>query len=173
MDSFNNYIVDSKQLITNVVNIKNSLDANTKLCAVVKADAYGLGLDAICKIIAPYVDYFAVACVKEAKQIRSFNQYMPILILSTIPKNCYMWCAANNVTVTISSIEDLKYIENNINSKIKVHIALNTGLNRIGVSQTKLLKQMIQYIDQSQNIELEGIFSHFATKQNDVVYFFA
>ncbi|MBO7218488.1 MAG: alanine racemase [Clostridia bacterium] len=126
MDSFNNYIIDSKQLVTNVVNIKNSLNAETMLCAVVKADAYGLGLEKVCDIIAPYVDYFAVACVKEAKKIRSFNKVTPVIILSVVPKDSYKWCADNNISVTVVSDDDLIYIENNIDVKIKVHISINS-----------------------------------------------
>lgn len=170
MDSFNNYIIDSKQLVTNVVNIKNVLNTKTMLCAVVKADAYGLGLERVCSIIAPYVDYFAVACVKEAKALRMFNKQTPVVILSIIPKDCYNWCVDNNVSVTVSSEEDLIYIENNIDKKIKVHIPINTGLNRIGISKTKQLKKMLDIIESGSHIELEGIFSHFATKQNDVVF---
>ena len=170
MDSFNNYIIDSKQLVTNVVNIKNSLDVKTMLCAVVKANAYGLGLERVCGIIAPFVDYFAVACVKEAKELRAFNKETPVIVLSVIPKECYKWCADNKVSVTVVSEDDLLYIENNIDTKIKVHIAINTGLNRIGVTKIKQLKKMLDIIEKASYIELEGMFSHFATKQNDVVF---
>lgn len=169
MDSFNNYIVDSRQLIVNAINIKNNLSIGTKLCAIVKANAYGLGIETVCKTLKTYCDYFGVACIKEAKQIRSFDADSKILILSRVPKSAYEWCSNNNVSITVSTLSELNDIAS-IATNINIHIAVNTGLNRIGTSSTKELKKMINFINDNTNIKLEGMFSHFATKSNDIVF---
>ena len=170
MDSFNNYIVDSKQLVINAVNIRRYLGKDTLFCAVVKANAYGLGIQTICKSIKSYVDYFAVACIKEAKDIRSFDRNTPILILGIVPASTYKWCSENNVTVTISNKTDIYNIENNINDVFRVHVALNTGLNRIGFKKTQEIKECLKLISNSKKIVLDGMFSHFATKHNDTLF---
>lgn len=170
MDSFNSYIIDSKELIVNVVNVRKLLKDDTKLCAIVKADAYGMGIETICKILKDYCDYFGVACVREAMAIRSVDSVTPILILGAIPTSCYKWCSLNNVSITISSLLELENLSKESIDSINIHIAINTGLNRIGFKKTKDLKAALYIIKTSNNIILEGVFSHFATKQNDVVF---
>ena len=73
MESFSNYIVNISNLKHNLKSIKNKLKPNVKVCAMVKANAYGHGLKDVC-IALKHADFFGVASCFEAKQIRKFNK---------------------------------------------------------------------------------------------------
>ncbi len=170
MESFSNYIVNISNLKHNLKLIKNKLKPNVKVCAMVKADAYGHGLKDVCKALSG-ADFFGVASVGEAKLIRKFDAYTNVLVVGTIDLKQLLWCALHDVSVEVSSVEELNnYIKILDGNCLKVHIKVNTGLNRIGVTTLKEFKQMLKIIKQNSNVVLEGIFTHFATKFNDVQF---
>ena len=73
MENFNNHILNSANLINNYNKIKKHVGTNVKVCAMVKANAYGHGLKDVC-IALKHADFFGVASCFEAKQIRKFNK---------------------------------------------------------------------------------------------------
>ena len=66
MSNFNKYLIDGDALIQNIKKIKRYVGNSTKICAVVKANAYGVGVKNVCNIIGDYVDFYAVVNVEEA-----------------------------------------------------------------------------------------------------------
>ena len=80
------------------------------------------------------VNYLAVATFEEALAIRNENADISILCLGIIPKEYIKEAIENKITLTINSIEYLEEIEDVLNEKCKVHIKLNTGMNRLGVN---------------------------------------
>lgn len=171
MRKFSKYIINKDNLEYNVSLIKRLLKNKVKLCAVVKADAYGIGVDNVCPVIGDYVDYYAVSNVDEALEIRSLGITSEVLILGIVPLDCVDICAENNITIQISSYDYIKGVLNNLHSSVKVHIAVNTGLNRYGVKTLKEMQKILELIDTNKNkINLTGIFTHFATKSNDIEY---
>ena len=70
MKSFNRFIINKTKLINNVLATKKQLNKGVLFCACVKANAYGLGLAQVCKILKNEADYFAVASLSEALEIR-------------------------------------------------------------------------------------------------------
>lgn len=170
MENFNNHILNAGYLKNNYSQIKNYVGASVKVCAMVKADAYGHGLKDVCKALKG-VDFFGVASAYEAKHIRSFNKHTPILIVGVLNQSCVLWCAENNVSVTVASLKELKNFCAELNNKpLKVHLKINSGLNRIGFNRVKEFKQCLCFIKKHANIKLEGVFTHFATKLNDVEF---
>lgn len=168
MESFNNFIINLSNLKYNYKQIKSFVGANVKVCAMVKADAYGHGMVDVCKAINN-ADYFGVANVLEAKIIRKFNKNTPILIVGVAELNSLIWCSKNNVAITVSSVYELQKILNCLKGEtLKLHIKVNTGLNRIGVSSLYEFKQMLSFINLHNNLILDGVFTHFATKFEDV-----
>jgi len=167
MKCFNDYIVDIDILKNNCWNIKKLIGKNVKFCAIVKADAYGLGCEAICKSLKGLADFFAVACLKEALKIREFDKTTKILILGVVSPKEYEICAENNISISIGTLEQLEKINN---EKLNIHLQVNTGLNRFGFRSLVEFKKALKLIDSKENVKLEGVYSHFATKEQDVKF---
>lgn len=170
MKNFNDYIVDTNVLKQNILNIKKLIDKNTKVCAIVKANAYGIGLETVCKTLANQIDYFGVANLKEALEIREFDKHSKILILGMINIDDLNVCSDNNISISVSNLEMLEEIALNANLPINVHLQVNTGLNRFGFRSVNSFKKALKLIKDSYYIELEGVYSHFATKSQDVSF---
>lgn len=170
MKSFNNFIVNIEILKNNALNIKKHIGKNTKFCAVVKANGYGIGLETVCKSLKGIADFFACACLKEALSIRVFDKNTPILILGYIDNNDLNIIYRNNISISIGSYQQLCEIKKYSKHKINIHLQINTGLNRFGIRTIKEFKKCINFINSSNNLNLEGVYSHFATKDNDITF---
>ena len=138
--------------------------------AIVKADSYGLGS----KVIADYlykngVRHFAVATLEEALELKDIVKESMVLVLGvTNPKNV-KYAVKNNISLTCPSKEwfekTLKELEK-VDSKLKFHIKLETGMNRIGTSEEKELMD-IHNLFYSGKTEFEGIFSHYSNADGE------
>lgn len=170
MKCLNDYIVNTKLLKSNVDNIKSKLEKKVKFCAVVKANAYGVGVHTVCGKLYGLADFFAVANLKEALAIRVFDKQTKILILGAIHSDEYDECASNNISVSISSINHLYECLRNVKSTINIHLQVNTGLNRFGFRSLSVFKNALKLIEDSKLIKLEGLYSHFATKEKDKIF---
>lgn len=151
----------------NLKNIKKLLNEDTKVCAVLKANAYGHGAVKIAKLLEnENVSHFAVARLEEAIELRENNITLPILCLGYIPEQSLELAIKNNVIITIYSLEMAKKL-NNIAMRIKenvfVHIKIDTGMTRIGFQPTEDSIKDIKLINDLECINLEGIYTHFAT----------
>lgn len=136
----------------------------TKFCFPVKANAYGHGLDIIVKNSYDLVDYFAVACLSEAIQVYSACHEKPILVFGRVEYDDISKVLDCDFIYSIHSIEDIRSlskIAKESSIKVKVHININTGMNRMGVGFDSY-KEVIDKAYNSQHIELLGVYSHFA-----------
>ncbi len=170
MGYFIDYKIDAKSLIHNIKQLRKIVAA-AKFCAVVKANAYGLGVKNVCPIIKDYVDCFAVANVVEAEEIRTFDTTTPILILGVVDSGSLNWCAKNAVSVSIFSLIQLKsYCTEKLESVLSVHIKINSGMNRYGLKSLKGLESALKIITKAETIALQGIYTHFSTKDDDLAF---
>jgi len=170
MRNYNKFVLDSNNLKCNLTIIKRLLKDKVKLCAVVKANGYGVGVDSLCSIIDKYVDYYAVSSIQEAKEIRDLGYSTKILVLGETPIENIEYCSNNNISISVGNIEYLKAICENLHSSLNIHIKINTGLNRYGIKSLSEFKKMLRIVDKSKKIKLEGIFTHFATKGDDIEF---
>ena len=150
----------------NLNNIKKLLKEDTKICTVLKANAYGHGSVEIAKFLEnKNVDYFAVARLEEAIELRENNIKMPILCLGFVPEESLEYAIKNNITLTIYSLETAKKL-NDISEKIgvnaKIHIKIDTGMSRIGFEVNEESIDQIIKIANLKNLYIEGIYTHFA-----------
>ena len=136
---------------------------NTKFCAVIKADAYGLGAKVICRKIDDLVDYFAVSSEDEFLEIKKLVSKQ-ILLLDPIYKNITKlarlnceFCVSNEFQ--FNKIYKLAKINKNVTYKI--HIAFNTGMNRFGFDKINDILNVFELCKKTQNITIIGVFSHF------------
>ncbi len=168
MLNYSNFNLNLSNLRNNINIIKNHTGKNVLFCAMVKANAYAHGLKNICQALKGQADFFGVATLGEAKAIRKFNKSTPVLIVSLINLKNVNWCAKNNVSITVNSVEEIEFINKTLTVKnLKLHFKINTGLNRIGfVNGNKFLKAYHLAL-KNPRIICEGIFTHFATKSAD------
>ena len=128
--------VDLDIIKHNINEIKKVIDKNTKLGAVVKANAYGHGAIEVAKVLEEEnVDYICVAGLNEAIELRNNNIKLPILVMGYTPDDCLDIAIQNNITVTIFSKEQAEILSNKSKKtthKANIHIKIDTGFNRLG-----------------------------------------
>ncbi len=158
-------------LNVNLAAVKHNLEeckkrvGDSKLMVVVKTDAYGHGAVPVSRYVEDDVDYFAVACLSEATELRQGGVRKPILILGyTSPKE-YGELLACNIIPTIYTYEAAKKLSDialMLDTKAIIHIAVDTGMGRIGFLPNEAAADEVAQIAKLPGIELEGMFTHFA-----------
>lgn len=155
------------------LNVVRDIVGNRKIMAVVKANAYGHGLIDISKrLVDNGVNYLAVAFVEEALELRESGINTPILVLGAINNQQIPLFINNNIELTGSSIEKLQAISQyavNLNKQAKVHLKVDTGMGRIGV-QWDRVKDFLNIAFTLPNLNIVGIFSHFADAEDDIQF---
>ena len=156
--------VDCENLKNNIINIRQNYPNYKYYFGVVKNNAYGHGAYIINSLIEGGINYLAVSSLEEALKLRQFNEEIPILVLEPIHLEFLDKCLKNNITITVSSMEyfnELLTIE--LPSQLKIHVKLDTGMNRLGLQKSKDLQELLQKLPKNPNLFLEGLYTHFAT----------
>ncbi|HHX60952.1 MAG TPA: alanine racemase [Epulopiscium sp.] len=163
--------IDVDAITHNYKEIKKSIPRYTGIMAVVKADAYGHGAVEIAKILQrEEVDYLAVAITMEGAQLRDVGITTPILVLGYTPAASVGVLIENDLTQTIFSYEMAKYISyeaSKLEKKVKIHIKVDTGMGRIGFLPHPTSIEEIVEINKLPNIEIEGIYTHFSSADEE------
>ena len=149
----------------NFDNLKKLINKDTKICSIVKTDAYGHGSIEISKLLNDKTDFFAVASVEEAVPLRDNGIDKPILILAYSSPLEYWEVIKYKLTPTIYSEEEARFLsEVSLEKGVKtpVHIAVDTGMGRIGFSADEESAEAIKRISLLEGIYVEGLFSHYA-----------
>jgi len=158
--------IDFDAMTHNVNLFRERVAKSVNLMAVVKADAYGHGVIPIVRHLKNIgISYFAVAFLDEALQIRNAGIKEPILVLGYIPYDGIELAFKNDITLTIFSLEKLDYINaigERLQKRLRVHIKVDTGMGRLGVFPQDTYSLM-QELYKAKWIEIEGIYTHFAT----------
>ncbi len=159
--------VDLNAIKQNYKSIKALTADNVKIMAVVKADAYGHGAVTCARELERLgADYLAVAFTDEALSLIAEGITLPILILGVPDLSFATEIIENNITATVFDLETAKSLSEtavSLNKTAKVHIKVDTGMSRIGFYGASLLTaEKIAEINSLPNLEIEGIFTHFA-----------
>lgn len=161
--------INLKNLDYNFRLVKKLVGPKVKILVPVKADAYGHGIIPIAeRLEALRVNYFGVASIDEGIVLRKSGINKPILILNTILTNEVKPILTYNLTQTICTKElacKLNQEAKKRNVLARVHIKVDTGMHRIGVSHNKAYS-FIKEITRMGNIRIEGIFTHFPCADN-------
>ena len=157
--------VNIDNLKSNVKNIVNYYNNYDYYFGVVKGNCYGHGTTyVINELIESGVNYLAVSSLEEALEARQINKKIPILSLEPIRLEYIDICIKNNITMTVHDYNYAKELINKkIDKKLKVHLKVDSGMNRIGFKDKIELKEIYEELKNKENIEIEGIFTHFAT----------
>lgn len=169
-------IIDLQAIKHNVSELKKHLKPNVQIIAVVKANAYGHGDVEVSKAaLEAGATILAVATADEALHIRKHFPCTPILVLGATPVEFAPYAANESIILTVFStewVEQVQQLAPSFQKTLKVHIKIDTGMGRIGVRTKEELSTLAELIDVSQNIELDGVFTHFATAdEEDESYF--
>ncbi|MGN1419519.1 MAG: alanine racemase [Acutalibacteraceae bacterium] len=157
--------IDLKAIESNFNELKKRVNPGVKICSVVKADAYGHGSIPVAKLLEDKTDFFAVAALDEALVLRNAGIQKPILILSYSSPKEYQIIIENNITPTIFNLDEATQYSKtavSLGRKAKLHIAVDTGMGRIGFKPTQESADIVKEIACLENLELEGMFSHYA-----------
>jgi alanine racemase len=164
--------VNLLQLKQNLENIRAHV-APAKVMAVLKANAYGHGVDGVAPYIAPYVDYIGVAIVEEGIHLRELGLDNPILVMGgTLPEQVPAF-AQYDLTLAVSSFELLdaaEQVAQAAKKKLKIHLKIDTGMERTGVHEYEAHAFVEKSLTCS-HLDIEGIFTHFSNSEsNDLTH---
>ena len=161
--------IDLAAIEHNVKEIRRWVKPTAKLCAVVKADGYGHGaLPAAKAALASGADCLAVAIVSEALELRQAGLDVPILVLGYTPPEQAETVITNDITQTVFSLEVARALSAAAVSQgrtAKVHIKVDTGMGRVGIRPQESGEFAVA-VNSLPNVEIEGIYSHFAASDS-------
>jgi Alr-MurF fusion protein len=165
--------IDAEALAHNVSLIKAHIGDDVELMAVVKANGYGHGSVTVARTaLLNGATYLAVANMAEAMELRDAGITAPILILSYVPVFAVRQAIQHNISVVLFDAElALQYdrIARDVNGKLKIHIKVDSGMGRMGVLSSDAVR-LFRTVYMMQNIEIEGIFTHFSVADDDLEY---
>lgn len=143
------------------------------IMAIVKADAYGHGLERVVTALSDQVDCFGVACFREAVRARhASGTDQPILILSPALREEYEGIVSGRYSASVSTIEEIETYEKvakSLREKAKLHLIVDTGMGRMGVIPDHF-SDLIDLINAAEFCELEGLATHFPSADEDEAF---
>ena len=159
--------IDLDAVLYNFENMKANVRPGCKITAVIKADGYGHGSVQIAELMEPF-DYmwgFAVAAADEAFRLRRAGIRKPIMLLGYTFDEFYEDLIRENVRICVFDYDTAAKVSDaafTAKKKAIIHIALDTGMSRIGFRDNDASVAEIVKIAKLPNIEIEGLFTHFA-----------
>lgn len=159
-------VIDLDAICHNIKEVKRVIGPDVKVMPVIKADGYGHGAVPIAKALNEIgVDAFAVAIIEEGITLRKNGITQPIVILGYTSEYQYSSLIQYEIQPTVfcyEMAESLSKIAAALGQNAKIHIKLDTGMNRIGFKPTRESLEIVKKISKLPNIKIEGIFTHFA-----------
>ncbi|HEY8363951.1 MAG TPA: alanine racemase [Haloplasmataceae bacterium] len=159
--------INREALIHNAKYFKKISKKN--LIAVIKSNAYGHGLLDVAKILEQEAHTFAVAALDSAIKLRENGIKIPILVLNPIAPKYVINALRNNIMVTVNNIQEVQEIKELIKNEdniLKVHIKVDSGMNRMGLKTKEECLELLNYINEIPNIKVVGIYTHFHSGDN-------
>ena len=158
--------VDLDAIAYNVRAIARLVGSDTRICAVVKAEAYGLGAVEVARAaLAAGADRLAVARVDEALQLRHAGIRSPILLIAGFVHSEAEAIVANSITATVVQARDglaLARAAGRLGTMVDVHVKVDTGLTRYGAPASEV-PALVRLLRGLPTVRLEGLYSHFAS----------
>ncbi|MGL4569815.1 MAG: alanine racemase [Clostridium sp.] len=162
--------IDLNKLENNMRRIKE-LAGDKEVIAVVKADAYGHGAVNVAPLfLKSGASKLAVAVIAEAMELRSAGIKAPIMILGYTPLDLYEELINNDIEQTVYDLDYAKELSERalkIDKKAKIHIAVDTGMGRIGFMPNETSVKEVIEICNLEGLEVCGLFTHFSTSDEE------
>jgi len=165
--------IDLGAILYNLRQIRNRVDKDIKIMAIVKADAYGHGMKEVSQAVARKgIDFFGVASLDEARTLREAGIKKNIIVLGVILPEEAEGVLRFNVIQTVSDLAIARLLSQLAQSKkriIKVHAKIDTGMGRLGVWHKDAVN-FVKKLASLKNIKVDGIFTHFPSAEDDKVF---
>ena len=164
--------VDLDAVESNYRAIRACVKPETKVCCVVKADAYGHGAEMMAKIYEELgADWFAVSNLEEALQLRRAGAERPILILGYTPPRCAAALAENNIAQAVVGPDFAAELSREAVAAgvtVRAHLQMDTGMSRVGFfyqdsSRDGASLDEMERACRLPGLDMEGAFTHFAS----------
>lgn len=159
--------INLPQLRKNIEAIRAHV-APAKVMPMVKANAYGHGVDGVAPYLEPYVDYFGVALVEEGIHLRQLGIRKPILVAGGTLEEQIPAFIEYDLTLSASSPEVLAAAEEAARSagkSLTAHLKIDTGMERVGVHYYEAESFLEQSL-KCEHVFIEGIYTHFANSED-------
>jgi alanine racemase len=163
--------ISLQAILHNLRVIRKQVGARRKVLAVVKSNAYGLGAVPVAKALQKAgTEWFGVTCANEGVELREAGIRKRILILTGFWPGEEKRLLQNNLTVTVTRVDDLRHLERSAKaaggkSRVPFHLKINTGMNRLGISPNEV-ECFARTLAECKHIQLEGTFTHFASAED-------
>jgi alanine racemase len=166
--------VNLENIKYNLERIKEKINNNVTVIAMVKADAYGLGDIEVCKFLKTLgISFLGVAIVDEGVHLRKNLIDSTILVTGQFLQEDIQNILDNNLAVSVSNMDLLKLLNNQAikeNKKVKIHIKIDTGMSRLGFNISEVLNNVKYISDNLTNILIDGIYTHLSSADTDDEY---
>ncbi|WP_153732268.1 alanine racemase [Sporosarcina obsidiansis] len=165
-------IIDTTAIKHNAQHVRTHLPKETQLIAVVKAEGYGHGaVQTAFAALDAGASVLAVATPDEAIALRKSHPVVDILVMGPSPVSFAKVAAEQGITVTVTSATWVEQInaQKRFDRKCKVHVKIDTGMGRIGVRTESELSHLLGLLDQSDNLSIDGVFTHFSRADEENV----
>ncbi|MFZ3217493.1 MAG: alanine racemase [Candidatus Acidiferrales bacterium] len=163
--------ISLRAVVHNLRAIRKQIGPRRKILAVVKSNAYGLGGVPVAKALQKAgTEWFGVTCANEGVELREAGIHKRILILTGFWPGEEKRLIQNNLTPTVTRVDDLRHLERSAKSaagksRLRFHLKINTGMNRLGISPQEA-ECFARVLAECKHIELEGTFTHFASAED-------
>jgi len=163
--------VSLKAIGQNLRTVRRHIGPRPEVLAVVKSNAYGLGAVPVTKALEKAgANRFGVTCSNEGIELREAGVRRPILVLTGFWPGEEKHFIENRLTPTVTRVDDLRLLERaaksaRMKSKLRFHLKINTGMNRLGILPSEL-PAFASAFDDCLHLELEGTFTHFASAED-------
>lgn len=158
--------IDLDAVEYNYNSTRAKLPQGCKLLGVIKADAYGHGAVELARFLENKCDFFGVACIEEAVELKKSDIKTPILILGYVAPAFYDLVVKYDIRIPVFSYDTAKALSDEAvkqGKTVPFHFCIDTGMSRIGFQVNEESADVCKEICALPNIEAEGLFSHFAT----------
>ena len=160
-------VVSLDAIARNFEEMRKNIAEDTKIMAVIKADGYGHGAQAIAMMIHdyPYIWGFAVATPEEAIELRNSGVTKPVLILGLVFEEYFPELISRDISLAVADLsmaEKLNQEASRQDKRVHIHLALDTGMSRIGFADNEESVEEVRKINGLENVRIEGMFTHFA-----------
>jgi len=172
-------MVNLDHVANNIGVVRRMVTPGTRVMAVVKANGYGHGIYEVSQMaVNAGADWLGVATVMEGVFLRRWGIMQPILVLSPTFEEEFENLIVNKLACTIFSLETAKrlaHVAEYLDATVKVHIKIDTGMNRVGYTAqseeaARAAAEEIMQIAKLERLDVEGIYSHLATSDSNPAF---
>jgi alanine racemase len=162
--------IETAPLRNNIESLRQFLQPGVKIAAIIKADGYGHGLEAIAQRMADEVDLFGVASLAEARRIRSVGAQVPVMILGPALPEERAGIAGYRFIPSVSTAEEASgYAEATKERPLPIHFVIDTGMGRIGLWEEEAAAEL-RLIQTMKNLRVDAISTHLPVADEDPGY---